>query len=202
MDSSRHWEGDVNDVAVEEWKAETTPFERVETVLRATTDFQYAGEIAERARVSEPSARKHLRTLADAGLATTEETGRGTRFARSPESVALARIREIHAELSREELVAGIEDLKSEIQSFQTEYEATDPDDLVLTLDADDEGWADVSAWQAVEENLHLAQAALSLYDFDPSAGSGSDSGAGSTARRGSSSRGAFADDDHESQTA
>jgi DNA-binding transcriptional ArsR family regulator len=198
MDDASNWTGDVNEAATEEWRDETTPFERVETVLRSTTSLQYAGEIADRAHVSEPSARKHLATLAEAGLATTEETGRGTRFSRSSESVALARIREIHAELSREELVTGIKDLKAEIRSFETKHDATDPDDLVLELDADDEGWTDVSAWRAVEENLDIAQAALSLYDFDPSSGAGSES----TTRSGSSSRGAFADDDRESQTA
>jgi len=80
--------------------AETTPFERVKEVLLSTTTLQYAGEIAERARVSEPSARKHLMTLADAGLAETESTGRGTRFKRSRETIALQRIRDIHSELS------------------------------------------------------------------------------------------------------
>lgn len=187
-DSDRQWSGDVNEAVVEEWVAETTPFERVKEVLLSTTTLQYAGEIAERARVSEPSARKHLTTLADAGIAETESTGRGTRFKRSRETIAIQRIRDIHSELSRGELVSGIEDLKSRIRSYQEEYDATDPDDLALELEPDDD-WTVVSEWRALETDLDVAQAALSLYDFDPDA-----AGRGGSAT-GDSSEGAFAED-------
>ena len=179
------WSGDVNEAVVEEWKAETSPFDRVREVLTATTSFQYAGEIADRAHVSEPSARKHLKALADAGFAETETAGKGTRFKRSREFVAMRRMRELHSELSREELVSGIRDLKSRIQSYQEQYDVTDPDALALELDADDDGWADISEWRALDENLDLAQAALSLYDFDPDRESGE--------KREDSSEGAFA---------
>lgn len=182
------WSGDVNEAVVEEWKAETSPFDRVREVLTATTSFQYAGEIAERARVSEPSARKHLKALADAGIAETETAGQGTRFKRSRESVAMRRMRELHSELSREELVEGIRDLKSRIRSYQKQYDVTDPDTLALELNADDDGWAVISEWRALEENLDLAQAALSLYDFDPDRGSGAN-------HEEDSSEGAFARD-------
>lgn len=55
-------------------------FERVEEVLLATTELQYASTIADRAAVSDPGARKQLRTLADAGFAEAEPTGHATRF--------------------------------------------------------------------------------------------------------------------------
>lgn len=58
------WEDDVNEAVTEEWVAETTPFDRVKEVLLATTSYHYARSIAEQAHVSEPSARKHLNTLA------------------------------------------------------------------------------------------------------------------------------------------
>ena len=163
------WSGDVNEAVAEEWRAETTPFERVKEVLASTTGFQYAGEIADRARVSEPSARKHLESLADAGFAEREDTGRGTRYKRSRETIAMERIRALHAELNRTELTDGIRSLKERLEAYRDEYGVTDPDDLALELDGDDgEGWAAVSRWRALEENLKLAQAALSLYDFDP----------------------------------
>lgn len=179
--ADEHWTGDVNEVVVEEWVAETTPFERVKTVLRSTTTLEYAGTIAEHARVSEPSARKHLQTLAETGFATTDSTSQGTRFKRSRETLALERIRDIHAECSREELVSGIRGLKSQIQTFQERYDVTDPDALALELAADDDEWGAIARWRATEEDLDVAQAALSLYDFDPDAeeqGDGTTSGA------------------------
>ena len=192
-DADAPWEGDVNEAVLEEWKAETTPFDRVKEVLLSTTEFQYAGAIAERARVSEPSARKHLQTLADAGLAERDDTGRGTRYKRSRETVAMERIRELHAELTKPELVDGIRDLKAEIRSYREEYDATEPDDLALELEPDDdEGWRAISRWRGLEENLKIAQAALSLYDFDPDAERGDDAARSDET---GSSRGAFASD-------
>ena len=174
--SEQPWTGDVNEAVVEEWTAETTPFDRVKEVLLTTTSYQYANSIAERARVSEPSARKHLNTLADAGLADTNDAGQGTRYKRSRETVAMTRIQELHAELTKSELVDGIRDLKAKINAYQDEYDVTDPDDLAVELAADDgEGWAAISRWRALEENLKLAQAALSLYDFDPDSERGDD---------------------------
>jgi DNA-binding transcriptional ArsR family regulator len=188
MTQDTHWTGDVNDVVIEEWKGETSPFERVKEVLLATTSFQYAGEIADRARVSEPSARKHLTTLAESGFAATDTAGQGTRYKRSTESIAIQRIRDIHSTLSREELTEGIRDLKSQIKSYREEHDVTDPDDLALELEPDDDGWAAISHWRAAEENLDLAQAALALYDFDP--GMAENEKAGSS----DASRGAFAE--------
>lgn len=163
------WEGDVNESIVEVWKTGETSFERVKEVLLATTRYQYAKSIAERAQVSEPSTQKHLNTLADAGVAATDDTGQGTRYKRSRETVAMNRIQDLHAELTKSELVDGIRDLKSKINAYQEEYDVTDPDDLASELEADDgEGWTALSRWESLEKNLKLAQAALSLYDFDP----------------------------------
>ena len=183
------WEGDVNEAVLEEWFESTSKFERVREVVHSTTTPQYAKEIAERARVSEPTARKHLETLAAAGFADTVATGRGTRYKRSRQTVAMARISELHRVLSREELAAGIRDLRTEIRAYQEEYDASDPDDLAYQLETGaDEGWTIVSSWRAAANDLEVAKAALALYDFDPDAGSGTE------ADGDSSDRGSFAD--------
>lgn len=185
------WKGDVNEAVVEEWRDETTPFERVREVLLSTTTPQYAKEIAERARVSEPTARKHLKLLTDAGIAETAESGRGMRYKRSRQMVAMQRIGELHTELSRESLTKGIKELRQRIRSYQEEYDATDPDDLALQLDSDNaDDWAVISEWRALTEDLDLAQAALALYDFTPDR----DDGEGNADdERTSVSQGAFA---------
>jgi predicted ArsR family transcriptional regulator len=187
-DTDPPWEGDVNEAVVEEWKAETTPFERVREVLLSTTSPQYAKELAERARVSEPTARKHLQILAEAGIAQTVSTGRGQQYKRSRQTVAMQRISELHTQLSREELANGIQDLREQVQAYQDEYEATTPDDLALQIEsAETAEWTAVAEWRALEKNLHVAQAALALYDFTP------DSGDRTEATKGNGSRGAFA---------
>lgn len=179
------WEGDVNESVLEEWLESTTKFERVNEVLGATTSPQYAKRVAERARVSEPTARKHLEALAETGFAEAVPTGRGTRYKRSRQTVAMARISDIHRELSREELTAGIRELRSRIREFQDEFDASDPDDLAFQLETDaDDSWETVTEWRAAENDLEVAKAALALYGFDPDAAGGT----------GSNERGSFAD--------
>jgi len=162
------WTGDINEAVIEEWEAETSPFERVREVLLTVTSFQYAGAIAEQAAVSESTARKHLRVLAESGFADTDTSGQGTQFKRSRETIAIQRIKELHSNCSRDELISGIRDLKTRIQAYQDDYDVTGPDELAIELDSEADGWETISDWQALEDDLKLAQAALSLYDFDP----------------------------------
>jgi DNA-binding transcriptional ArsR family regulator len=167
-------------------------------VLLATTDPQYAREIAARSRTSEPTARKHLRALAATGIADTTATGRGERYERSGRTVAMQRIGDLHARLSREELAAGVEDLRARIQRYQHEYDATDPDDLVLGAEpADDVDWAVVAEWRALDDDRRVAQAALALYDFAPNGGDRD-----GTSDDDTDSRGAIAREDDSGATA
>lgn len=169
MPDTDRWDGDINEAVVEEWIEETTPFERVREVLLSTTESQYAKDLAVRARVSEPTARKHLTILAADGVAETVETGHGTQYKRSRQTVAIQRISDLHAQLSQEELTDGIRNLRKQIRRYQDEYDATDPDDLALQLESDDGGaWTAVTEWRAIETDLRIAQAALALYDFNP----------------------------------
>lgn len=163
------WKGDVNEAVIEEWKAETTPFERIRDVLHSTTEPQYATQLADRARVSEPTARKHLEILTEAGIAETATTGHGTQYKRSRQTVAMQRIRDLHAQLTREELANGIQDLRERIQDYQNEYDAADPDDLAIQFTSvDDAEWDVIAEWRALGRDLDVAQAALALYDFTP----------------------------------
>lgn len=162
------WEGDVNETAIEEWKADTTTFDRVRSVIDVTTEPQVASTIAERAHVSEPTARKYLAALAETGRVKTVNTDSGTRYMRAPQMLAMRRISAIHREHTKNEIRDAIQDLKEELSDFREQYSVTDVDELALELDPGDDGWQDVTRWQQVEQNLEIAQAALSLYDFDP----------------------------------
>lgn len=195
----RFWEGDVNEAVVEEWKEDTTAFDRVRQVIDTTTDPQPASEIADRARVSEPTARKYLTTMTETGRVKSVSTDTGTEYMRSPQTIAMKRIAAIHREHTKDEVRAAIQRLREQLSDLQEKHEVPSVDELTLELDADDEGWQDVDRWQQIEENLEIAEAALSLYDFDPddsnaAAARVSDADDGKTRERGS-----FADGDVES---
>jgi predicted ArsR family transcriptional regulator len=156
---------DVNEQVKADWKDDTTPFERVYEIVEQTHDGQSAAEIADRALVSEPTARRHCNALVNTGFAETESDGRTTLYRRNSDRVLMSRIRELRAEADRDELLDGIRRMKAEIRRYEDRYDVVSPEELAGELDADEtEGWDDLSAWKTTRQNLAVAQAALA-YD-------------------------------------
>lgn len=149
--------------AREDWKSSTTALERVQQVVEQTTTPQTAGEIADEALVSEPTARKHLRSLVEVGTATATEERGATKYTRNEDTLLYQRIRELATEHSREELLESVQAMKRRIKEFGDEYDAASPEDLATSLgsDAPEGAWEAVSEWQTAERNLHIAQAAI-----------------------------------------
>lgn len=156
---------DINEHVKAEWKADTTPFERVYEIVEQTHEGQSAAEIAERALVSEPTARRHCKTLVTTGFAETESNGQTTLYKRHADRVLISRIRELRDEATRDELLDGIKRMKAEIREYQDRYDVVTPEELAQALDAEETaGWDDLSAWRTTRQNLAVAQAALA-YD-------------------------------------
>lgn len=156
-------ENDAVAAARDDWKESTTALERVQQVVEQTTTPKTAGEIAEEALVSAPTARKHLQSLTEVGTAATTEDTDATRYARNEDTLLYRRIRELSSEHSRDELIASIRDMKEQIRSLESEYDAASPEELASSLsgDAPAGAWEAVSEWRTTERNLHIAQAAI-----------------------------------------
>ena len=167
-DLTEPWEGDVNEAVIEDWKQDKTAFDRITTVIDATTEPAFAREIAERAAVAEPTARRHLKSLADVGRVAAISADGGTKYKRSPSTLAMRRISGLHATYSKAELQDAIEDLRGKLEMLRDRHGVSDADDLATELELGDDDWTDVSRWRELEENLDIAKAALNLYDFDP----------------------------------
>jgi predicted ArsR family transcriptional regulator len=156
---------DINEQVKTEWKEDTTPFERVYEIVEQTHDGQSAAEIADRALVSEPTARRHCKTLVNTGFAETEHDGQTTLYKRDSDRILMSRIRELRDEVTRSDLLDSIKEMKSEIRQYEDRYNVVSPEELSQQLDADQtEGWDDLSAWRTTRQNLAIAQAALA-YD-------------------------------------
>jgi DNA-binding transcriptional ArsR family regulator len=164
MTAQEEW-NDINEHIEEQWTTETTPFERVYEVLETTHEGESAATIAERALVSEPTARRHCKALVNTGFATTEQDGRTTLYKRDEDRILLTRIRDLRERADREELMDGIERMKAEVREFETTYDVVSPEELARNLSGEDtEDWEDVTAWKTIRRNLAVAQAALA-YD-------------------------------------
>jgi DNA-binding transcriptional ArsR family regulator len=156
---------DVNERVKADWKEDTTPFERVYEIVEQTHDGQSAAQIADRALVSEPTARRHCKALVNTGFAETEPDGQTTLYKRNSDRVVMSRIRELREEADRTGIIEGIKEMKTEIRRYEDRYDVVSPEELAQQLDADEtEGWDDLTAWRTTRQNLAVAQAALA-YD-------------------------------------
>ena len=165
---------DINKAVGTEWEAETTPYERVREVISHAYTPVSADTVAEDARTSPKTARKHLNALADEGFATTDtgESG-GTYYRRSPESLVVEQAADILAHVSTDELVARVSEMHERIGDFQAEYGVESPEELTvertnrtLSEAASDHEELDsdtIREWQTTRRNLAFANAALSI---------------------------------------
>jgi len=164
---------DVDEAVGEEWEAETTPYERVREVISHVYTPTSANDVAEEARTSPKTARKHLNALADEGFATTAMGENGaTLFRRSPESLVVEQAADILDRVSVDQLTERVEEMREEITAYQAEYGVESPEELAvdrtnqaLSGDAspnevDEET---LREWQTTRRNLAFANAALSV---------------------------------------
>lgn len=165
---------DIDEAVGAEWEAETTPAERVKTVLSDQYEPLSADDVADDARVSPKTARKHLESLAANGYARTEAgPNGGTLYARSPESLVVEQAADILDERSTAELTERIEEMREKVSRFQREYGVDSPEELTVvranqTLSDEDETGTRISPeerreWQTTRRNLAFATAALSI---------------------------------------
>lgn len=154
---------DVNDVARDEWKAETTTFQRVRSVIKTTYDGATAGEIAERALVSETTARTHLEDLAETGFVeTVSDADRGaTRYRRSTESLVLEQAQDMLENADAATLLTKVAEMQNEIDSYREETGVDEPEDI--SWDEADIDAERVRQWQTTRRNLGFAKVALAL---------------------------------------
>lgn len=158
---------DVNERVTEEWKADTTPGERVRSVMKRTYDPESVAAIAERALTSETTARKHLRVLAEDGFVeeVNKPEERGTCYRRAPRSVVLERAKQLLDAVDRETLSARVAELRETVREFEERTDAESPSAAAVNsaeLSADA-----VTEWQTARRNLKLARAALALADAE-----------------------------------
>lgn len=182
---------DVNEAVGAEWEAETTPYERVrEIISRAYTPVS-ADAVADTARTSPKTARKHLNALDDEGFVTTGtgENG-GTTYRRSSESLVVEQAADILEHVSTDELIARVSEMRERISDFQAEYGVESPEELLVertnrTLSEaapthDDLDSETIREWQTTRRNLAFANAALSIANAERFVGDESQSPNGS----------------------
>ena len=149
---------DIDDFAATEWKQETTADERIRTVINRTTIPKSAGDIADTALVSETKARTTLNKLAQEGLVRNHQTDSGKLYGRDPEWHLLKQIRQL---AGSETLVDQIQRVKQELAEYKAKYDATDPEELLISdEELTQNELDDISHWRTAERELSHLRAA------------------------------------------
>jgi predicted ArsR family transcriptional regulator len=154
---------DIVEDAVSEWIEETTPRERVHSVIERAYDALSADEVAEQAETTPKTARKHLEELDREGFAMkTSQPGRkATLYKRSPTSIVIEEAARINDSVTQSELVERIAEMESEIDSYREQTGADSPEDAVLQDGTVDE--ESLFQWRGTRRNLRFAKAALAI---------------------------------------
>lgn len=154
---------DVNERVAADWEDETTPYERVRTVMQRTYEAEPVDVIAERACTTPTTVRKHLRILAEDGFVeeTAEPDRSGTLYRRSKESLVLEQAQHLLSEVDSETLTTRVSEMQRTIREHRDEWGVESPEDAVLwdaEIDAET-----LQEWQTTRRNLGFAKVALAL---------------------------------------
>lgn len=154
---------DLNAEVKEEWREDTTTFQRVKSVVSNAYDGQTAAEISERALVSETTARSKLEELVDDGFVEkTQESATGAAlYRRSWESLVFEQAQDIVEHTDSDALLEKVAEMQSRIDEYRDETGVDSPEDIAWNdSDIDQELLLD---WRTTRRNLSFAKVALAL---------------------------------------
>jgi predicted ArsR family transcriptional regulator len=162
---------EVNERVKADWKRDTTPFDRVRSVMRTAYEPMSAATVAETSLASEQTARKHLRSMVEHGYVeeTASPHSSGTLYRRSKDSLALEQARRILDETDTETLSTRVLEMREELREYGDRFGANSPDDAVRAhADIDAETLLE---WRTTRRNLAFAEVALALRAVDDATG-------------------------------
>lgn len=166
-DLSDNLPADLDEAVTAEWKASTTAFQRIHTVLENTYEPQTTGEIADAAATTKPTVRKHVQPLVEAGMVTEETGGNATRYAWNRTQRRVNRVAELADDHSPADLDAKLRRAKERIADLRDRYGVASPNDLAAQLGPDDdEGWDDLAVWRTLEDDRKRLRAAQSMTEY------------------------------------
>lgn len=165
---------------VDSWTDSATARERVETIATTLSEPRTVNWVAEQSEVEWDTAKRHLGSLADAGILTVTDDGK---YVPDPTRAYFDRLRDLILENERAELRAELEAIAGRIDEWKGRYDVDSPAELEATL-ADDRPADEVSErrrvlrrWEQSQRSRDFIRKALALYDDVRSLGEGAPQG-------------------------
>lgn len=155
---------------VEAWKAQTSAFDRVQSIASTVTQPRSAAYIADEAHVAENTARDHLERLVNLNVLLEHDGDGATRYAPDPLHTRLQTLRDLLAEHDRDGLIQLKTDLQSRVEAWRDEYGADSPTALRRRA-AESETAAQTrdlrttaNDWELVQYRLSIVEDAIENY--------------------------------------
>lgn len=165
---------------VEAWQDATTARERVETIATTLSEPRTVNWVADQAEVEWDTAKRHLGSLADAGLLVVTDDDR---YLPDPTRAYFDHLRDLILENERGELRAELEAIAERIDGWRERYGVDSPAALEATL-ADGHPANEIRErrrvlrrWEHSQRSRELLRKALTLYDDVRSLGEGAPDG-------------------------
>lgn len=156
----------------ERWIEETSAFDRVQSVAFALQQPLTAGQIAERAHVSEQTARGHLQRLVEMDVLLGDGDEGPTTYYPDPGYMRYREVRNLARDHDRDELAEIVATLKGDVESWESEYGVESPEELRVSITDADVSKAEVQErkrvaedWEFTEHRIGLLRDALGQYD-------------------------------------
>ena len=158
------------DKSVQEWKTDTTAFDRVQQVAVTLDDPCSAAHVAEEACVAENTARNHLKRLQKLDIVDVTHDAETTLYAINPLYTRMQTLKRMLEQRTREELVDRKAELQEHISEFKAAYDAADPDALWEAAANTDtaaetrEYKKTASEWEHKTSQLSIIEDAIKMY--------------------------------------
>ncbi|WP_256393753.1 DUF7342 family protein [Natronoarchaeum rubrum] len=155
----------------EAWKEHTSSFDRVQSVALTVAEPRPASWIADEALVAENTARRHLQRLVELNVLTADAEGGATTYFPDPVYVRTREVRALLEEHDQDSLAALATELKSDIENWQAEFDASSPEQVRKQTAKDSFSAEDsrerrhvASDWEHTRYRLSLIEDALERY--------------------------------------
>jgi|AntDeeMetagen134_2_1112570.scaffolds.fasta_scaffold01625_2 predicted ArsR family transcriptional regulator len=115
---------------VEEWKKQTSAFDRVQSISNTLSQPRSASYIADEAHVAENTARTHLERLVSLNVLLESDQEGTTVYSPDPLHIRMQTLRDLLESHTHDELLQLKTELQAQLRDWRTEYGVNSPADL------------------------------------------------------------------------
>lgn len=156
------------DDELESWVQTRDTRHRIKQVMAGIREPKPVSHIAERARCSSKTARKHLEELVDERIVSKTDDPQGARYRRNDEYFVWRRAHQLSVEHSEAELLDQLEDLKNREETHRNRFDAELPGNVVFppedaSHDEIHEMWEALTSWETLRNDIQRYREALRM---------------------------------------